>query len=211
MGLDVLGVGFGRTGTLSLKLALERLGFGPCHHMVEMFAHPELAPTFLAAADGKAVDFPALFRDYRSAVDWPAVYFWRELIDVFPEAKAILTTREDDAWYASMASTIFHALGSREPERAIEPGSVFDMNRRIVAGGTFDWRFADRDHVIAVHRAHVAAVKATIPAERLLVFDVKQGWEPLCDFLGVPVPAEPFPRSNSTQEFLARIPSVEDR
>ncbi len=209
--MDLIGLGFGRTGTLSLKLALERLGFGPCHHMLEMFRHPEQAPTFLAAAEGESVDWPAFFQSYRSAVDWPSVYFWRELLDAFPDARGILTTRDDDSWYSSMLHTIFHALGGPEPTHPVAPGSVLAMNRRIVAQRTFDWRFSDRDHVVSVHHAHVAAVKAALPADRLLVFNVRDGWEPLCRFLGVEAPDEPFPRSNSTEEFLARLPQVEDR
>lgn len=211
MSLQVIGCGFGRTGTLSLKLALERLGFGPCHHMLEMFAHPETARSFLDAAEGRAVDWASVFGAYRSAVDWPAVYFWRDLVQVFPDAKLILTIRDDDAWYRSMVSTIFRALGTPESAHAVEPGSVGAMNRRLVAQGTFDWRFGDRDHVLAVHHAHVAAVKAAVAPGRLLVFDVKQGWDPLCQFLGVPAPEAPFPRTNTTEEFLARVPSVEDR
>lgn len=211
MSLEIIGVGFGRTGTLSLKLALDRLGFGPCHHMVDLFERPEQARAFIAAANGAEVDFAELFSGYRAAVDWPAVYFWRELLERFPNAKAILTTRDDDSWYESMKKTIFLAHERIGRHAEVPPGTVLAMNRRLVGEGTFDWRFEDRDYVVGVHRAHLAAVRATVAPERLFELDVREGWEPLCRALGVPVPEEPFPRANSTEDFLARMTRVERR
>ena len=203
MALSVIGAGFGRTGTLSLKFALERLGFASCHHMMEVFANPEQAPVWLSAARGKAVDWDALLSGYRASVDWPSCHFWRELAAHYPEAKVILSTRDPRRWYKSISGTIFPAMAGEMPEEG--PGrDVLAMARHIVSEKTFGGK-TDEVHVLDVLARHEAEVKRSIPAERLLVFDVAEGWEPLCRFLGVPVPDEPFPRTNSSEEFQARL------
>jgi len=195
MPLSVIGAGFGRTGTLSLKRALERLGFGPCHHMLEVLAHPAQARGWRAAARGEPVDWDALLAGYCAAVDWPACHFWRELSQHYPAAKVVLTARDADAWYESLSATIgkFADGSQRLPPNA--------LGRLIVMERTFGGRIADPAHAKAVYRRHVEAVMAGLPADRLLVFDVANGWAPLCRFLGRPIPGEPFPRSNSREEF----------
>lgn len=197
MSLEVIGAGFGRTGTLSLKLALEQLGFGPCHHMLEVFAHPEQIPLWSAAADGRP-DWETIFQGYRSTVDWPSATFYRELAEVYPCAKVILTERDPDAWFASTQATIFKF----DMPDSVDPWA--NMVRKVV-GALFDQRMHDKDKLVSVYQAHNARVREVIPADRLLVYQVSEGWAPLCEFLGVPVPEAPMPKVNTTEEFQTRI------
>jgi hypothetical protein len=200
--MKVIGAGFGRTGTFSLKLALEQLGFAPCYHMVEVFQHPDHNQVWTDAALGKPVDWKGFLAPYPAGVDWPICHFWRELADVFPDAKFILTEREPEAWYASMAQTILATMERPMPEDPVR-GAQARMGKLIVAEQVFGGR-TDKDHVIAVYKAHNAAVKATLPASRLLVTDSPEGWGPLCKFLGVAAPDAPFPKTNTAAEFRAR-------
>jgi hypothetical protein len=200
--IHVIGAGFGRTGTASLRQALQRLGFDPCDHMHENFDRPERFPLWDEAVRRKdarePIDWRPLLSDYRAIVDWPGAYFWRELTSAHPEAKVILTVRDPDRWYDSISATIFPLLEHLEDDRGpAMPGDVV-MKR------TFPGITADRARCTAVFASHNEAVREAIAPERLLVFDVKEGWEPLCGFLGVPVPeGEPFPRRNDTAEFNA--------
>jgi hypothetical protein len=206
MALAVIGAGFGRTGTLSLKGALETLGLGPCYHMTEAFAHPSHVPVWRDATLGRPVDWDALFEGYRAAVDWPACHFWRELVARWPDAKVILTVRDPARWYESVAKTIHVVLERELPPEAPETlRAHMAMVRRLVREETFDGRFEDRDHAIAVYEAHNRAVREALPPEQLLVYEVAQGWEPLCRFLGRPLPEQDFPRVNSTDEFRERF------
>ena len=194
--LAVIGAGFGRTGTLSMRAALGLLGLGPVHHMFEVVKAPEQSSGWLDALEDSSV-LRELLADYRSAVDWPSCYFWKELMELYPEAKVILTHRESRGWYKSIHNTIYRLLKS---EKSDMPSNQVSMAKRIVMDNTFDGRLGEEDYAIEVYEKHNALVKATVPAERLLVFDVREGWQPLCDFLGVPVPDEPFPKTNSTEE-----------
>ncbi len=205
MSLKIIGAGFGRTGTLSLKAALELLGLGPCYHMVEVFQNPDHTAIWSAAVDGTPPDWRAFLKDYRSAVDWPVCHFWRELAEAFPQAKILLSERDADAWYEIISKTIFEQL-DRVEKLADVPifGAQTRMAHTMLVEKTFDGRL-DRDHVISVYKAHSEVVKRAVPRERLLVYDVAQGWEPLCAFLDVAVPAAPFPRTNSTAEFRAKV------
>jgi len=203
--LEIIDVGFGRTGTMSLKLALEQLGFGPCHHMEEVLKDPSQASRWAAAAEGAPVDCDSVFDGYRSAVDWPTTRFWREVLDRYPEAKIILTTRDPESWYQSIAGTIHKVLEGREQIPNPVMRTVMDMAHRIISDQTFDNRLGDADHAMDVFRRHNAAVIEAVPADRLLVFEVAEGWEPLCQHLGCPVPDNPFPRTNSTKEFWELI------
>jgi hypothetical protein len=201
MNLAVIGAGLGRTGTHSLKLALEMLGFGPCYHMAEVFEHPGHAEIWHALTDGTSHDFDAVLSGYRSAVDLPVAYFWRELAAANPNAKIILTERGEDVWFDSVKNTIFERL-SVDPETARFPAQL-SMARHLVVEKLFG-NDLSRENVIAVYRRHNAEVKRTIAPERLLVFEGSQGWQPLCEFLGVAVPEQPYPITNTTKEFQAR-------
>jgi hypothetical protein len=201
MPLEIIGPGFGRTGTNSLRLALEQLGFGPCHHMYEVATRPEQVPLWQAAAAGRAMDWRAAFAGYRSQVDWPGARYWRELVAAFPAAKVILTVRPAEDWYRSFAATIVpEVLG---PPASDQPVAIARraMQRETIARQVFGDRMQDRAQATAVFEAHNAEVRRDIPAERLLVLHVAEGWAPLCGFLGVPVPRTPFPKTNSVREF----------
>lgn len=218
--LAVIGAGFGRTGTLSLRVALERLGFAPCDHMSHSFEHPERFALWLDALArkraGQPIDWRPLLDGYRATVDWPGAYFWRELVAAHPEAKVVLTVRDPERWYDSTAATIWAVKQERTGSPAgrlgtwlvgvVHPG--VGRGLRVVGAtvwdGALEGRFADRDAALAIFRDHIAAVQATVPADRLLVFEVAQGWAPLCAFLGVPVPDEPFPRVNDAADFARR-------
>lgn len=204
MSLEIIGAGFGRTGTLSLKLALEQLGRGPCYHMNDVFQHPGHAQLWRDAFVNQSADWDALFEGYRAAVDWPPAHFWRQLTDHAPEAQVILTVRDRDAWYNSISSTIFPAQRRPLPAEDDPHFASLVMPRELILRGTFDG-IEDKDHVLAIYDTHNAAVQAEIAPDRLLVYDVANGWEPLCRFLGVSVPDAPFPRSNTQQEFLNRL------
>jgi hypothetical protein len=204
MGLEVIGAGFGRTGTLSLKLALEKLGFVKCYHMMEVVQHLEHVPLWVAAHRGEKVDWEALYEGYRATVDWPSCNLWREHAALYPRAKVILSTRDPDGWYDSVMNTIYKSstamVRSDDPTMHAFGQFAFD----VVWKPVFDGRVEDRAYAIGVYNAHVERVIATIPAARLLVFEAKEGWEPLCRFLGVGVPDEPYPRVNTTEDFRDR-------
>lgn len=206
MSLKVIGAGVGRTGTNSLKLAINRLGFGPCHHMRAVALNQEVqVPLWLAAANG-VPDWSAIFDGYESAVGWPTVSFFRELNAVCPSAKFILTLRDADNWVESFSQTIYRALAQRD--RALKQlHPWFDMSGDIIAKTGFPPGL-DEEAMKTAFLAHNQAVKAAIPADRLLVYQVKEGWEPLCAFLDVPVPDDPFPRTNDRAEFWGNVGGV---
>jgi len=211
MALQVIGAGFGRTGTLSLKAALEMLDFAPCYHMMEVFAHPDHIRIWDDAAHGKKIDWKSFLGGYRAAVDWPVCHFWRQLHETFPDAKMLLTERDPESWYRSFSQTIQMVM-QRDPAGVTDPMRLAHgrMANAIISEQTFGNRF-DKDHVIAVYKAHNEKLKRAL-GSKLLVYDVKQGWGPLCKYLGVPVPSAEFPRTNTTEDFLARIaPMAEGR
>jgi len=197
MSLSVIGAGYGRTGTLSLKAALEQLGFMKCHHMLEVIRNPEQMAGWMAAALGKPADWDALFRGYQAAVDWPTCHFYRELADYYPDAKVVLTVRDPLAWFESMSNTTL---------RVIKAGMAADPHRQnlgseLVVKAAFQGEIDDADHAVAIFNRHTEEVRANIDPDRLLVFDVREGWDPLCAFLGKRVPRGEFPRTNSQDEF----------
>ena len=195
MALDVIGVGPGRTATFSMKFALEHIGFGPCYHMVEVFRSARRnIPLWQNVVDGKP-DWDAIFDGYRSVTDNPACVYWRELAEFYPDAKILLTVRDADAWVESCNETI----NSQRMLASLEGSDLLQMLQ-----GTYLRQFGehinDPEWMANWYRAYNEEVISTIPSERLLVFHPKDGWEPLCNFLDVPVPPEPFPRVNSRDE-----------
>ena len=193
MTLKVIGAGFGRTGTDSMREALTMLGFGPCHHMFEVIAHEEQKKRWRALAQGAAPDWGQLFEGYASCMDWPSAYYWRELIAVYPEARVILTWRTAESWWSSFESTVLKGIG-----KTSDPASV---GVALIANKVFGGHPEDRDRAIAAYEANVEAVKATVPQERLLVHTLGDGWAPLCAHLGVAVPEQPYPSRNSAAAF----------
>jgi Sulfotransferase domain len=207
--MRVIGAGMGRTGTLSLKVALERLGFAPCYHMLEVIDHPDHVPMWAAAARGEQSGWERALGGYLATTDWPACTFWRSLADAHPTARILLSVRDADRWYDSMLNTVHRIAGfarSAPPGAApAEMRAFAAMVDTLVWQGTFGGRFEDRRHAIEVYRRHNEEVRRGVAPERLLVYELGAGWEPLCAFLGVPVPDEPFPHLNDTASFQARI------
>jgi hypothetical protein len=166
--------------------------------MVEVFQHPESVPLWIEAGRGKP-DWDAIFKDYNSMVDYPGAYYWRELATHYPDAKVLHTERDPDKWFDSTQATIFSP--NSPVDRAEGPMAEFfgSFTREIRE------HMHDRAFMTEHFRRHNAMVKATIPSERLLVYQTGEGWERLCAFLGVPVPDQPYPSENSTAEFVGRM------
>jgi hypothetical protein len=216
MTIKVIGAGFGRTGTLSLKTALEELGFGPCYHMTELFDKPEHVAFWDGAADkvtrGEPVDWEEVFSDYEATVDWPGCSFYEELIEAYPDAKVLLSVRDPQRWYESAQSTIAQGPGSAaSPLRSLLFRSagllvpsmrrVPSMAQKVIMERSFGGRFGDRGHAVEAFERHNREVQERVPAGKLLVYEVKQGWKPLCELLGVEEPDKPFPHLNDREEF----------
>ncbi len=209
MTLEIIGAGFGRTGTLSLKTALERLGFIKCHHMIEVATKADQVDYWSRIANQRDVpSWDEVFSGYRATTDFPACDFYAELADYYPNAKVILTVRDEDSWFRSVNETIYRVsqvMPSWLPRLVPRVGKMLDAVAKLVWDGTFAGHAGDPVRAKATFRAHNEAVKDTIDPERLLVFEVKEGWQPLCEFLGVPEPDEPFPHINDTAQMKRRI------
>ncbi len=203
MELKVIGTGVGRTGTYSTKLALNELGFGPCHHMEEvLFNMPTQVPLWVNAVNGKP-DWKAIYKGYKSTVDWPTAAFSRELSEAYPNAKFVHTVRSPESWVASFSETIYKLLANIA-EAPKEMQDWLNMVVRVTEKTGFPGGL-DTAGLINAFTAHTEAVKKAIPASNLLIFQVKDGWEPLCEFIGVPVPDKPFPRTNDRGEFWDKV------
>lgn len=202
MSLKVIGSGFGRTGTKSTKDALELLGFGPCHHMYEVVADPAQVVKWQKIAAGEQVDWHDVYKGFQSQVDWPGAHVWRETMQVFPQAKVLHTVRPEEKWLKSFATTI-GKMFTVFRDMPIPP-HVRDMMEAadsMITQSTFHGRVTDPDVLLAAYRQRTEEVREAVPADRLLVFDVADGWEPLCEFLDVPVPDQPFPHKNLRSDF----------
>jgi hypothetical protein len=205
--LQVIGAGFGRTGTLSTRAALERLTGGRCYHMFEALSHPEHLGAWLAADEGRPEELSEVLADYSCTVDWPGCSLWAELMELFPESKVLLSVRPAERWWASYEQTV-HQLMLRDlpdPESVPADFYLLSLFGSRLTKRSFPAGYADlgREDFIAAYERHNAEVRAGVPDGRLLEFDVSQGWEPLCEFLELPVPDEPFPRLNDTAGFRA--------
>ena len=206
MTLKIVGSGFGRTGTLSLKNAIETLGFGPCHHMEEIFQNPSQTAHWQAVAAGRPVDWNEVYAGYIAQIDWPGAHVWREAFAAFPDAPVIHSQRPDDIWWKSFSKTIAKLLTVyRDLPLPPHIRDMLDAGRELIGVQTFGGKWADRDVALAAYHKREADVRAAIPAGRLLVFDVADGWEPLCAFLKVPVPDTPFPNRNQRNDFRANL------
>ena len=205
--LRVVGAGLGRTGTHSLKIALERLLGAPCYHMVEVFKRPPDMATWTAAANGAPTDWHKLFDGYGAVVDWPAAAFWSEIAEAFPDAIILFSHRDADGWWKSATRTIFEGFRRRPQDAptegpAMNPGFVPMIT--ALFGKTFTPDFLDETAAKAAFERHNADVRRRAPRPRLLEWQAKDGWAPICAALGLPVPDEPFPVTNTTEEFRAR-------
>jgi len=200
MALQVVGAGVGRTGTHSLKIALEQLCGGTCHHMVEVFERPDQIAGFTAAIDGEPVDWSALLADFTAMVDFPGAVYWREIAAANPDAPILLSSRDSESWYTSASNTILLSLDHAPP-----PLQPWMAAVRRMLHDRFSDDFENKDAMIAAYEAHNAAVRAEVPAERLIDWTPSDGWGPICAALGKPVPDEPFPVTNTTADFRAMI------
>ncbi|WP_310619669.1 sulfotransferase family protein [Flexibacterium corallicola] len=205
MGLSIIGTGYPRTGTVSLKLALETLGVGPCYHMSEILPFPKRLAMWQNIAQGDKPDWDQVFNGYKAACDWPAALFWRELASYYPKARLILTIRDARSWYESMESTVLAILRKNL-------GPSFLSNDLIVKKG-FNGNIENRDVIIKSYEQNIKNVQDAFSKNRLLTYSVQEGWEPLCDFLRKPVPSTPFPKANSRSDFhrfqsqLSKLPA----
>jgi hypothetical protein len=199
MGLQVVGAGLGRTGTLSLKQALEQLLDGPCYHMMEVFGNRDAIDTWHRAAEGDSPAWNEFLDGYVATVDWPAAAFWDELAAANPDAVVLLSTRDADSWWRSASNTIFAVrLGDGEP------GSDLEAHRAMVESlfrNTFTASWQEEEAAKAAFLAHNERVRATVPASRLVEYQPGDGWGPLCEALDVPVPDTPYPHVNTTDDF----------
>jgi hypothetical protein len=200
--MKLIGAGFGRSGTMSVKAALDQLGAGPCYHMKITLKRYHHMRFFMSAWKGKMVNWKRFFRNYNSVVDWPTCSFYKDLMAEFPDAKILLNIRDPEKWYDSMYETIW----------AIQPAFPFwfprivrTMHDKIIWGDNLKGVFKDRDKTIEVYKEWIEEVKRNVPAEKLLVYEVKEGWKPLCDFLSLPVPDRPFPHINERKSFIRMI------
>ncbi|HWD40658.1 MAG TPA: sulfotransferase [Fimbriimonas sp.] len=202
MALKVVGAGLGRTGTFSLKLGLEQLLGGTCYHMYEVFQKPAHIPVWQDAADGKPVDWNSLMTGYTAAVDWPASAYWLPLAEANPDAVIVFSRRDPEAWWESASETIFKGIGQLK-DRPDDNG-WFRMVSTMMANH-FTTDLTNKDAAITAFKKHEENVMSTAPKERLVVWEAKEGWEPLCKALDLPIPDQPFPRANTKEEFIARI------
>lgn len=200
MELAVVGAGVGRTGTHSLKVALEQLLGAPCHHMMEIMGDPTQIPGWIDAIEGRPVDWSAMLTRYRAIVDWPGGAFWPELSAANPDALVLLSVREPEAWYKSASNTIFLSFEHLPPDLQPWMDSVRGLLRE-----RFSDRFDDPTAMMDAFVRHNEAVRREVPAGRLLEWSPGDGWDPICERLGLPVPNEPFPITNTTDEFREMI------
>ena len=201
MELRVIGAGLGRTGTHSQKLALERLLGAPCSHMIETFGRPDDIPVWHRAVDGEFPDWHSFLADYAAAVDWPVCAFWRELTAEVPDALVLLSTRDTDSWWTSASDTIFQVMANEVSAEEITAGQHAMAVDLITKRFTPHWM--EEDEAKAAYEQHNADVRASIPSDRLVEWKPGDGWEPICNALGLPVPDEPYPHVNTTDDFRA--------
>lgn len=203
MSPKIIGTGMSRTGTLTSKTALETLGFGPCHHMIELFAHPERVAIWVEVARCEPMDWEAVFAGYTSQVDFPGGRVWQQTIHAFPETKVLHTERPEEEWWASFSKTVLKLWANHERLTRNMPQHIRDIFVRLTPfyiDDTFGG-LPDKETALTAYCRNNALVRELVPTDRLLVFTPSQGWAPLCDFLGVPVPDQPFPRSKGRSEF----------
>lgn len=202
MTLKIIGAGMGRTGTASLKVAIEQLGVGDCYHMSEVLKNPGYTADWVNAADGNA-DWLKIFNGYSATVDNPGCNFWKALADYYPQAKVILTVRDANKWFDSTNETI-HSI---EFANFIKNSPFGEMVQKTI-WDIVENRMQDRSHMVDFFKNRTSEIIDYIEPERLLVYEVSEGWEPLCTFLNLPVPETEFPRINSrdeTKELLANL------
>lgn len=221
--IKVINLSLGRTGTMSLKTALEQLGFDKCYHFSDMFDNPDHTAIWTALSRGEEIDWESLFEGYKATTYWSTSFDYQPLIEQYPDIKFVLTVREPNAWYKSTYDTIYSLnrptlmrridlkiKGIFRPELR-DMYTVWRLKEDLLWQKTFKGRFEDKEFAIKQFEDHIQRVKDTVPADRLLVYKIQQGWDPLCDFLDVPVPETDFPRTNDTDSFVEWRKSISVR
>jgi len=213
--MHVIGTGYGRTGTTSLTAALVQLGFGPCLEAGDVFRNPRLIRPLLGAVEGKPTNWEEIFAGYKSMVCEPVTPCWRRLVEYYPEAKVVHTVRDPEQWISSIQRTLLKRrrhIDTLYGRAAIRMSSMLGTDfaplirlfQRTLEGQalkTVTERKPER--AIEQFQAHTDQVVEAVPADRLLIYDIRDEWRPLCEFLGVPVPTEPFPRMSTTVEIAS--------
>jgi Sulfotransferase domain len=205
--VKVIGAGFGRTGTMSLKAALEQLGANPCFHMIDIIRDPSNLHYWKAAAEGEKVDWEEALDGWEASVDWPGCTFYKEHMETWPDAPVLLSVRDPEAWYRSTSNSIHAAKemamrGELTPPEENPPSpEVMQMINGLIWQGTFHGRFQEKDYALKVYDDHIEDVKRSVPADKLVIYEIGQGWGPLADMLGVEAPDAPFPHLNDTESF----------
>jgi hypothetical protein len=197
--LRVVGAALPRTGTLSLKRALERLLGGSCYHMHEVFEHLDHVPVWREALKGHLPDWHVFLAGYVATVDWPAAAFWRELSEANPEALVLLSVRDPETWWESADQTILTAARHEQPPDLQEWQELFHDLLRYRFDQTDPW--TDREAALAAYRGHDAEVRSTVQPDRLVEWRTGEGWGPICRALRLPIPDEPFPHANTRAEW----------
>lgn len=203
--MKLINVGLARTGTTSLKAALEKLGYSPIYHTFDLFTNSKHMDIWEGAYEGQQVDWRAFYSGYEVA-DWPAGLFYKEIITAHPEAKVMISVRDPESWYESIYGIFKQGMNINFPIPIVKRIKNFIIN--YPAKELFQGRIDDREFMVQFYQDYVEEVKAFVPADNLLIFSVTEGWEPLCEFLGVDVPEEPFPRVNTRGGFKGMVTNV---
>jgi hypothetical protein len=206
MTLKILGAGFGRTGTNSLRVALGYLGYNTCYHMFEVKENPEHVHFWNQAYVEDNADWECFFKSYHAAVDWPAAAFWKQITSAFPQVKIIVTVRDPDEWYESVSQTIFKTMTHWEHFKNIETQRRLKMAKRIILDGIFSGQYGDKAHCLAIYQHHIEKVRETIPPGKFLEYNVSEGWDTLCEFLNKDSPDISFPHTNTRESFFKYAP-----
>lgn len=209
MTLEIIGAGFGRTGTNSLKIALELIGYNPCYHMNEVVQNPIHVKFWNDVALDIPMDWSQFFNLYKAAVDWPVAAFTKELYATFKNSKVILTVRDPESWYESTKNTIFVGMANWEKIEHKATKNRLKMAKNIIIDGIFSGKYHDKSHCISVYQEHLTDIKKTIAQNDLLEFDVSDGWKPLCEFLNLEIPKVPFPYTNTRENFFKNRPNIQ--
>lgn len=220
MSIKIIGAGFPRTGTTTLKGSLEALGFKHVYHMKELLVNPDMLHYWETLAETGDTDWESLYKGYDATVDFPGYPWYKEHMKKYPDAKVILTVRDFEAWHKSVDSTVFRA-GPQTPAekikmigkllfsaRARKVVKCIKFFKKIFFANKLQGRFEEKEFARKIWEDHIAEVKTTVPKDKLLVYDVRDGWGPLCEFLGVPEPAEPLPHLNKKENFKEMLPQL---
>jgi hypothetical protein len=220
MSIKIIGAGLPRTGTNTLKQSLEQLGYKHVYHMKELLVNPEKLPYWKTLDETGDTDWDALYEGYDGTVDFPGYPWYKEHMKRYPDAKVILTVRDFEAWYKSVDSTVFRAGPQTPGEKIKMIGKLLFSSRarnvvkcikwfkKVFFADNLQGKFGDKEFAKKFWEDHIAEIKASVPADKLLVYDVRDGWAPLCKFLGVPEPSEPLPHLNKKEDFKAMLPKL---